>query len=46
MAIHVNYDLEINKLETKFWELVQLFTDPDPESAKKGATAEILYNTY
>ncbi|KAF0696484.1 Uncharacterized protein FWK35_00036827, partial [Aphis craccivora] len=33
MAICVKYyDLENNKLETKFWELVQLFTDP--ESAK------------
>ncbi|KAL5238869.1 hypothetical protein ACI65C_006279 [Semiaphis heraclei] len=44
MAIYVKYyNLENNKLETKFWELVQLFTDP--ESAKKGATADILYNT-
>jgi len=43
MAICVKYDLENNKLETTFWELVQLFTYP--ESAKKGATAEMLYNT-
>jgi len=35
--------LELNKLETKFWELVQLFTDP--MSAKEGATAEKLFNT-
>ncbi|KAL5246109.1 hypothetical protein ACI65C_013517 [Semiaphis heraclei] len=34
---------ELNKLETKFWELVQLFTDP--ASAKAGATADKLYST-
>jgi len=34
IAIFIKYnDLEINKLETKCWELVQLFTDP--ESGKK-----------
>lgn len=44
MAICVKYyDVELNKLETKFWELVQLFTDP--ASAKAGATAEKLYST-
>lgn len=44
MAICVKYyDLDLNKLETKFWELVQLFTDP--VSAMEGATADKLYNT-
>ncbi|KAL4119004.1 hypothetical protein QTP88_011877 [Uroleucon formosanum] len=44
MAICVKYyDGELNKLETKFLKLVQLFTDP--ASAKAGATAEKLYST-
>ncbi|KAL5237562.1 hypothetical protein ACI65C_004972 [Semiaphis heraclei] len=39
MAIYVKYyNLENDKLETKFWELVQL--SMDPESAKKGFAAD------
>lgn len=38
------YDIEENKIVSKFWDLCKIFSSDDEKTAEEGATGENLFN--